>query len=56
MPKFKPYRKNQFMLFPISIDDYVPKNHLSIEYLGSGFTSSQNIKKNGFIIKSSIEI
>ena len=29
MPKFKPYRKNQFMLFPKSIDDYVPKNHLS---------------------------
>jgi len=29
MPKFKPYRKNQFMLFPESIDDYVPENHLS---------------------------
>ena len=29
MPKFKPYRKNQFMLFPKSIDDYVPQNHLS---------------------------
>ena len=29
MPKFKPYRENQFMLFPKSIDDYVPKNHLS---------------------------
>ncbi|MBU4501392.1 MAG: transposase [Nanoarchaeota archaeon] len=29
MPKFKPYRKNQFMLFPKSIDDYVPENHLS---------------------------
>jgi len=29
MPKFKPYRKNQFMLFPNSIDDYVPENHLS---------------------------
>ena len=29
MPKFKPYRKNQVMLFPESIDDYVPKNHLS---------------------------
>jgi hypothetical protein len=22
MPKFKPYRNNQFMLFPKSIDDY----------------------------------
>ena len=29
MPKFKPYRKNQFMLFPKSIDDYVSQNHLS---------------------------
>ena len=29
MPKFKPYRKNQFMLFPNSIDDYLPENHLS---------------------------
>ncbi len=29
MPKFKPYRKSQFMLFPNSIDDYVPENHLS---------------------------
>jgi transposase len=29
MPKFKPFRKNQFMLFPNSIDDYVPENHLS---------------------------
>jgi transposase len=29
MPKFKPDRKNQFMLFPKSIDDYVPENHLS---------------------------
>ena len=29
MPKFKPYRKSQFMLFPNSIDDYVPQNHLS---------------------------
>jgi len=29
MPKFKPYRKSQFMLFPKSIDDYVPQNHLS---------------------------
>ncbi len=29
MPKFKPYRKNQFMLFPETIDDYVPENHLS---------------------------
>ena len=29
MPKFKPYRKNQVMLFPETIDDYVPKNHLS---------------------------
>ena len=29
MPKFKPYRKNQFMLFPKSINDYVPENHLS---------------------------
>jgi len=28
MPKFKPYRKKQFMLFPKSIDDYVPKNYL----------------------------
>jgi transposase len=28
MPKFKPYRKSQFMLFPNSIDDYVPQNHL----------------------------
>ena len=29
MPKFKPYRKNQFMLFPKTIDDYVSQNHLS---------------------------
>jgi len=29
MPKFKPYRKNQFMLFPNSINDYIPENHLS---------------------------
>jgi len=29
MPKFKPYRYNQFMLFPKSIDDYVSQNHLS---------------------------
>jgi len=29
MPKFKPYRKNQFMLFPESIDDYAPENNLS---------------------------
>jgi transposase len=29
MPKFKPYRKSQFMLFPNSIDDYVPEDHLS---------------------------
>ena len=29
MPKFKPDRKNQFMLFPKSIDDYIPENHLS---------------------------
>ena len=29
MPKFKPYRKNQVMLFPESIDDYVSENHLS---------------------------
>jgi transposase len=29
MPKFKPYRKSQFMLFPNSIDDYVPQNHLA---------------------------
>ena len=29
MSKFKPYRKSQFMLFPNSIDDYVPENHLS---------------------------
>jgi len=29
MSKFKPYRKNQFMLFPKSIDDYVSQNHLS---------------------------
>jgi len=29
MPKFKPYRNNQFMLFPKSIDDYVSQNHLS---------------------------
>jgi len=29
IPKFKPYRKNQIMLFPESIDDYVPENHLS---------------------------
>ena len=29
MPKFKPYRKSQFMLFTNSIDDYVPENHLS---------------------------
>jgi transposase len=29
MPKFKPYRKNQFMLFSKSIDDYVPESHPS---------------------------
>jgi len=29
MPKFKPYRKDQVMLFPKSIDDYVSQNHLS---------------------------
>ena len=29
MPKFKPYRENQVMLFPESIDDYVPENHPS---------------------------
>jgi len=29
MPKFKPDRKNQFMLSPKSIDDYTPENHLS---------------------------
>ena len=29
MPKFKPCRKSQFILFPNSIDDYVPENHLS---------------------------
>ena len=28
----------------------------TMETMGSGFTTSQNIKKNGFIIKSSIEI
>ncbi|KQC10532.1 MAG: hypothetical protein APR54_11900 [Candidatus Cloacimonas sp. SDB] len=29
MPKFKPYRKDQVMLFPKTIDEYVPQNHLS---------------------------
>jgi len=29
MPKFKPYRKDQVMLFPRTIDEYVPQNHLS---------------------------
>lgn len=29
MPKFKPYEKDQLMLFPKSINDYVPENHLT---------------------------
>ena len=29
MPKFKPYRKDQVMLFPKTIDEYVPQNHLA---------------------------
>ena len=29
MPKFKPYRKDQIMLFPKTIDEYVPQNHLA---------------------------
>ena len=29
MPKFKPYRKDQVMLFPKTIDEYVPQDHLA---------------------------
>ena len=29
MSKFKPYRKDQLILFPNSINDYVPESHLS---------------------------
>jgi transposase len=29
MPKFKSYRKDQVMLFPKTIDEYVPQNHLA---------------------------
>jgi transposase len=29
MAKFKPYRAEQLMLFPNSIKDYVPENHLA---------------------------
>jgi len=41
-----------FGLFAVSLFPYTD----GIKTMGSGFTTSQNIKKNGFIIKASIEI